>query len=50
MKQFDIIWITWLILVCCWNFIWPQVPPIADVGVAVVLSILAYQLKQKNKK
>ena len=34
MKQFDSIWIVWLILVCIWNFGWPKVPPIADVGVA----------------
>ena len=45
MKQFDSIWIIWLLLVCVWNFGWPQVPPIADVIVAVILSIGAYQIK-----
>lgn len=39
MKQFDKIWFLWLALVTIWNFGWPSVPPIADVLVAVVLSI-----------
>jgi len=38
-----LIWIVWLILVCVWNFGWPSVPPIADVVVAVILSIAALQ-------
>lgn len=46
MKQFDKIWIVWFLLVCIWNFGWPSVPPIADVLVAVGLSILAYQCKK----
>ena len=37
MKQFDKVWIIWLVLVCIWNFGWPSVPPIADVVVAVIL-------------
>lgn len=45
MKQFDKIWFLWLALVTIWNFGWPSVPPIADVLVAVVLSILVYQFK-----
>tara|TARA_B100001029_G_C14957111_1_gene392239 strand:+ start:325 stop:474 length:150 start_codon:yes stop_codon:yes gene_type:complete len=45
MKQFDIVWIIWLVLVCIWNFAWPEVHPIADVIVAVVLSIGLYQTK-----
>jgi len=49
MKQFDSIWIVWLLLVCIWNFGWPEVPPIADVVVASGLSILAYQYKNHKK-
>ncbi len=45
MKQFDSIWIVWLICVCIWNFGWPDVPATADVIVAIILSILAYQYK-----
>ena len=49
MKQFDRIWIIWLILVCIWNFGWPTAPPIADVIIAIVLSIGAYQIKNYKK-
>ena len=45
MKQFNRIWIIWFILVCIWNFGWPEVPPIADVVVATLLSILVFQYK-----
>ena len=50
MKQFDLKWFVWLILVILWNFIWADVPPIADVLVAVILSVLAYQINLKIKK
>ncbi|MEE2954209.1 MAG: hypothetical protein VX347_03460 [Bacteroidota bacterium] len=46
MKLFNKTWFIWLLLVCIWNYGWPNVPPIADVLVAVGLSILAYQLKK----
>ena len=46
MKSFDIVWFGWLVLVCIWNFVWPEVPPIADVVVAIILSIGAFQLKK----
>jgi|TARA_B110000263_G_C14835494_1_gene297309 hypothetical protein len=49
MKQFDSIWIVWLILVCIWNFGWPEAPPIADVMVAASLSIFAFQYKYYKK-
>jgi len=49
MKQFDSIWIVWLILVCVWNFGWPEALPIADVVVATLLSILAFQYKNYKK-
>ncbi|MEC8610454.1 MAG: hypothetical protein VXY06_01740 [Bacteroidota bacterium] len=50
MKQFNLIWFLWLILVVLWNYVWENVPPIADVVVAVLLSITAYQLNLKLKK
>ena len=46
MKQFNKIWFVWLLLVSIWNFGWPSVPPVADVVVAVILSILVYQYKK----
>jgi len=48
-QQFDKVWLVWLLLVCIWNFGWPEIPPIADVVVAVGLSILAYQYKNYKK-
>ena len=39
----------WILEFCIWNFGWPEVPPIADVVVAVALSILAYQYKNYKK-
>ena len=39
-------WLIWLILVCIWNFGWPDVRPIYDVKVAAILSIGAFQLKK----
>ena len=52
MKQFNWIWFVWLLLVILWNYIWVDVPPLADVLVAIFLSILAYQfnLKLKSEK
>ncbi len=46
-KDFDFLWFIWLTLVCIWNFVWPTVPPIADVLVAVVLSLGVITLKKK---
>jgi len=43
------LWLGWLTLVCIWNFGWPSVPPIADVLVAVVLSLGVITIKNKNK-
>mgnify|MGYP001331707003 FL=1 len=48
-KDFDLLWFGWLVLVCIWNFVWPEVPPIADVLVAVVLSLGVITIKNKNK-
>ncbi|MBL6877683.1 hypothetical protein N9373_05385 [Flavobacteriaceae bacterium] len=47
MKQFNKVWFLWLLLVCVWNFGWPEVKPIYDVLIAVLLSILIYQLNKK---
>jgi len=44
-KDFDFLWFIWLALVCIWNFVWPSVPPIADVLVAVVLSLGVIAIK-----
>ena len=49
MKQFDKIWWLWLLLVTIWNFGWPSVPPIADVLVAVVLSLGVITIKNRKK-
>jgi len=46
-KDFDFLWLGWLVLVCIWNFVWPEVPPIADVLVAVVLSLGVITIKNK---
>lgn len=47
MKQFNKVWFIWLLLVCVWNFGWPEIKPIYDVLVAVLLSILIYRLNKK---
>ena len=47
MKQFNKVWFIWLLLVCVWNFGWPEVKPIYDVVVAVLLSILIYRINKK---
>ena len=48
-KYFDFLWFGWLVLVCIWNFVWPEVPPIADVLVAVVLSLGVITIKNRKK-
>ena len=48
-KDFDFLWFVWLALVCVWNFVWPEVPPIADVIVAVVLSLGVIGIKNRKK-
>ena len=48
-KDFDFLWFGWLVLVCIWNFVWPEVPPIADVLVAVVLSLGVIVIKNRKK-
>ena len=47
----DKIWLIWLLLVAIWNFGWPSAPAIADVIVAVILSLLVITFKkEKNEK
>ena len=48
-KDFNFLWFGWLALVCIWNFVWPEVPPIADVLVAVVLSLGVLAIKNRKK-
>ena len=48
-KKIDFIWIGWLSLVCIWNFVWPNVPPFADVLVAIVLSLGVVFIKKMKK-
>jgi len=48
-KDFDFLWFVWLALVCVWNFVWPSVPPIADILVAVVLSLGVIAIKNRKK-
>jgi len=47
-KDFDFLWFGWLVLVCIWNFVWPEVPPIADVLVAVILSLGVIVIKNRG--
>lgn len=49
MMQFNKSWFLWLTLICIWNFGWPNVHPLADVVVAVILSVIFYQIKKKKK-
>ena len=46
---YDWLWFGWLVLICIWNFVWPEVPPIADVVVAVVLSLGVITIKKRKK-
>jgi undecaprenyl-diphosphatase len=47
-KDFDWLWFVWLALVVIWNFVWPEVPPIADVLVAIILSLAIIKIKKRN--
>ena len=49
MKHLDKIWFTWLGLVIIWNFGWPEVHPMTDVLVAIILSIGVIIIKNKKK-
>jgi len=49
MKQFNLAWFIWVLLVVIWNFGFPEVKPILDVLVAVALSVLFYQINKRKK-
>ena len=49
LKKFDSTWAVWFLLVCIWNFGWSNAPAIADIFVAVSLSLLVIYFKKKNK-
>lgn len=47
-KQFDSTWYIWAIAVIIWNICWPDVPPVADIIIAIILSICLYQYKNRK--
>ncbi len=49
MKTFDWIWVIWLGLICLWNFGWPEAPPIADILIAVILSLFVIAYREIKK-
>jgi len=44
-----IIYIIWLIGVILWNFVFPNVIPIADVIASILLSFFKYRIKKVSK-
>ncbi|MAU35963.1 MAG: hypothetical protein CMD14_01150 [Flavobacteriales bacterium] len=48
-KTLDFVWIVWISLVCIWNFGWPDAPPIADVLIAIILSLVVVLIKKSKK-
>jgi undecaprenyl-diphosphatase len=48
-KKIDFVWLGWISLVCIWNFGWPDVPAIADVLVAIILSLAVVIIKKRKK-
>ncbi len=48
-KKIDLVWISWISLVCIWNFGWPDAPPIADVLIAMILSLGVVLIKKMKK-
>ena len=49
LKNIDWLWIGWLSLVCIWNFGWAEAPPLADVLIAIILSIGVVIIKKRKK-
>lgn len=49
-RRFNKLWAIWVILICIWNYGWPQVSPSADVIVAIMLSIGFIVFKNKKRK
>tara|TARA_Y100000588_G_C14020934_1_gene824264 strand:- start:109 stop:261 length:153 start_codon:yes stop_codon:yes gene_type:complete len=47
MKKNNLIFVLWFVLVCLWNFGFPEAPPVADIAAAVILSVIVSILKKK---
>lgn len=50
MKNYWSTYLTWLIFVILWNFLFPGVEPIWDVVMAVILSYFSIQMKSLTNK
>ena len=48
-KKIDFVWLVWVSLVCIWNFGWPDAPAIADVLIAIILSLAVVFIKKRKK-
>ena len=48
-KKIDIVWLVWISLVSIWNFGWPDAPAIADVLIAIILSLVVVIIKKMKK-
>ena len=48
-KKNDLVWFGWISLVCIWNFGWPDAPAIADVLIAIILSLCVVLIKKMKK-
>ena len=48
-KKIDFVWIMWISLVSIWNFGWPNAPALADVLIAVILSLGVVFMKKMEK-
>ena len=48
-KKIDIVWLVWISLVSIWNFGWPDAPAIADVLIAIILSLGIVIIKKMKK-
>ena len=48
-KKIDVVWLVWISLVSIWNFGWPDAPAIADVLIAIILSLGVVIIKKMKK-
>ena len=48
-KKIDVVWLVWISLVSIWNFGWPDAPAIADVLIAIILSLVVVIIKKMKK-
>jgi hypothetical protein len=49
MQQFNKLWFFWLILVIIWNYGWPEVDPFYDVLIAILLSVIIFNISKIKK-